>query len=254
MKKGDDEMERIGEHMKMSESVKASLAAWGIIVSDEPMDKPAHMSKPAYDEPYIGNKAHPIESYGIMKRYQSMTFETISKLKDFDVCDRESYREAYKYAKSLREHLEDGRWLLMKGRVGTGKTSLATAIGHEAYRQGIKFKFISNISLRDQLMSMRNEGHLQELGRFDRELRTLPLLIIDDLGSEAKEEGQGDWLTKKIESIIGERYDRMLPTVFTTNLTREALEQQYEGKIYDRMKQASIVIDFKGNSMRKATL
>ena len=54
----------------------------------------------------------------------------------------------------------------------------------------------------------------------------------------------------KVDSIITERYNRMLPVIVTTNLTREKLGETYSGRILDRLKSTSKLLAFKGESER----
>ena len=48
--------------------------------------------------------------------------------------------------------------------------------------------------------------------RFE-EIRTVPILILDDLGTESPT----NWATEKLYQIINYRFNARLPTVITTN-------------------------------------
>ena len=53
-----------------------------------------------------------------------------------------------------------------------------------------------------------------------------------------------------MESIIGERYDRMLPTIITTNLTKDEIKKRYNERIYDRLRDTCNLVTFRGQSLR----
>jgi DNA replication protein DnaC len=65
--------------------------------------------------------------------------------------------------------------------------------------------------------------------RFD-EVRTTPLLILDDLGSQSAT----PWAKEKLHQLINYRYNAELPTVFT--LAKENVDQsQIDEQIITRM-------------------
>jgi DNA replication protein DnaC len=65
--------------------------------------------------------------------------------------------------------------------------------------------------------------------RFD-EIRTAPLLVLDDLGSQSAT----PWAKEKLHQLLNYRYNAELPTVFT--VAKESLEQhQVDERIITRM-------------------
>ena len=57
------------------------------------------------------------------------------------------------------------------------------------------------------------------------------LLVLDDLGTEALVYGQ-----ESLPFILYRRYERNLPTIITTNLTREGIQARYGERIADRLR------------------
>ena len=53
------------------------------------------------------------------------------------------------------------------------------------------------------------------------QLNTVPLLVLDDLGAETST----SWAEEKLYQIVVHRHEARLPTVITTTLTMEELEQ-----------------------------
>ena len=103
-------------------------------------------------------------------------------------------------------------WLVMCGSVGTGKSHLGHAIAGVLIERGTPI-FWSSVP---DLLGVLRRGFAQE-GIFDKRLetlRTVDVLIMDDLGTEQVT----DWVNEKLYQIINHRWQNRLPTVIITNL------------------------------------
>jgi DNA replication protein DnaC len=82
---------------------------------------------------------------------------------------------------SLRDlaFLKQKENILMLGKVGTGKTHLAIALGVEACRQGYDVRFYRVSELVAKLLERHANGTLM---RFHKELMKCDLLILDEVG------------------------------------------------------------------------
>lgn len=204
--------------------------------------------KPVYADPIYLDPRPILGRYGVQKRQQHISFEWIISESKFNDCDRESYRKAYQYGQDITRAINNGKGLILKGTVGTGKTTLAIAIMRKAVEQGIRCLFVNNISLNDKLLNLLNSDR-KELTNYDKLLRTVPLLVIDDFGAESDRNNRS-WVVEKMESIIGDRYDRMLPIIITTNLGNDELKERYNLRIFDRLRDTCDVLNFQGQSLR----
>ncbi len=54
-------------------------------------------------------------------------------------------------------YIKDARNVIFLGRSGTGKTHLATALGMEACRQGVRTRFVTGCGLANELIEARDE-------------------------------------------------------------------------------------------------
>jgi DNA replication protein DnaC len=60
-------------------------------------------------------------------------------------------------------------------------------------------------------------------------VRTVPLLVLDDLGSQSTTH----WAQEKLFQLLNYRYNAALPTVITTNATVSQLETRIRTRITD---------------------
>ena len=61
-------------------------------------------------------------------------------------------------------------------------------------------------------------------------LRTVDLLILDDLGTECAT----PWAREKLYQLVNHRYVRRLPLVVTSNVAPEALDGRIHSRLCDR--------------------
>lgn len=184
--------------------------------------------------------------HGIHKRYWACRFDVL------DTCGIPGdmvphYVEAKEYADNFERYYRKGIGMLLKGPVGTMKTTLAVAVLQEVIRKTGGGYFVAMAGLMDKLMMMWRGYRIEEMQRFERRIRNTPLLVIDDLGAEYEHEVT----IAKIDAIISERYDRQLPIIITTNLANNGIMGRYQARVYDRLKGTSLVITCKGESQRK---
>lgn len=190
-----------------------------------------------------------LENAGIYRRYQDTTFESIERWglpDDWNI--RRNYREVKAYAEDIRHNVAHGYGLILAGNYGTLKTTMAVAVLRHwlSAKQGGGL-LVPMCSLVDNLFTMRALNR-EEWARYERRIRSTPLLVLDDLGSEDTDQG---WVISKVDSIITERYNKMLPIIVTTNLSKAELAGTYSGRIMDRLRNTSQCLVFTGASQRK---
>jgi DNA replication protein DnaC len=110
-----------------------------------------------------------------------------------------------------------------------GKTHLAAAIANEALDRGEAVLFAVVPDLLDHLRA--TFGPQSTVGYDERfELvRTVSLLILDDLGTESTT----PWAREKLYQLINHRYNYRLATVITTNLKPEVIEPRIYSRLCD---------------------
>ena len=189
-----------------------------------------------------------LEYAGIMKRYQNVTFEAIERrgLPESDNI-RHNYQAVKEYARNLKDNLKNGYGLILAGNYGTMKTTMAVAVLQECLKLNRIGLLVPMCSLIDNLYTMKSLNK-EEWARYETRIRSTPLLVIDDLGSENTDQS---WILSKVDSIITERYNKMLPIIVTTNLDKDELAGTYSGRIMDRLKNTSQYLPFYAESQRR---
>lgn len=181
---------------------------------------------------------------GVYERFFSANFRQIEDRKiPAEISNQ--YQQIKDYVGNLKTNLEQGIGLILKGPVGTMKTTLAVAVLQEALWQGYSGHKILMQSLLDEIFT-RKAKNIQEWLKFEKALREAKLLIVDELGKH-KSEG---WVMTKFEAIVSERHERRRSTIFVTNLTAKELSGLYSEGVIDRFNHISHVINFTGQSLR----
>ncbi|MDY6872440.1 MAG: ATP-binding protein [Chloroflexota bacterium] len=163
---------------------------------------------------------------------KDLTFENFEKRGRLRLGQQQadSLENAFNQARQFAENREG--WLLLMGRYGCGKTHLAAAIANYAIDAGVSTLFLTVPDLLDWLRYAYSGGDMSFEDRFE-EIREIPLLILDDFGTQ----NATAWAQEKIFQIINHRYVNQLPTVVTSNL----VINDFEGRIRSRLQDPNLV-------------
>ena len=162
--------------------------------------------------------------------YEHMTFDTFNAEGRGQLRPEQKTNLAYARDCAVKFAEDPTDWLLYTGRYGTGKTHLAAAIANRALERGIDLIFQPVPDLLDQLrMSYGNVSETYE-DRFEK-YRTVPLLVLDDLGAQSPTA----WAEEKLYQIINYRYVNKLPTVITSNVNMRDVDGRIASRLRDPM-------------------
>ncbi|XCH78306.1 MAG: ATP-binding protein [Candidatus Dehalobacter alkaniphilus] len=158
---------------------------------------------------------------GMGERFLRRTFETFQITDDNQSAAKTAkrYADAFDDLMPKRGQPEPGRnGLFIAGPKGTGKTHLAAAIANQLIQKGTPVICMTMIDLLERIKrTFAKEG--ADEGAVLSLYKTVPLLVIDDMGKEPPTE----WAVSTIYNIINGRYEAYLPTVVTTNYDDKAL-------------------------------
>ena len=113
-------------------------------------------------------------------RYQATIVET-----QFDVCRGLDKNRVMELATCA--YIKGGIPVVITGPAGTGKSWLATALGHQACMLGFKVRYYNIFKLFEQIAMARMEGTLT---KFFNRIADTDLLIIDDFGVRSLDKQQ----------------------------------------------------------------
>lgn len=140
---------------------------------------------------------------------------------------RESLQTASKAARQFAESPEN--WLVLLGDHGCGKTHLAAAIADYQLRSGRPVFFAVVPDLLDHLRSTFSPESKVTYDRVFEGVKTSPLLILDDLGTESST----PWAQEKLYQILNYRYNARLATVITVPGFLQGIEDRLSSRLMD---------------------
>jgi len=147
----------------------------------------------------------------------------------FDVLDdnRKAFQSAWSFAAN-----PDG-WLVLIGGYGCGKTHLLLAIGNALLGQADPqpVVYANTPDLLDSLKATfgRNGDGDTYDERF-RAMRTVDVLLLDDLGVESLT----PWAMQTLYQLLDYRYMRELPTVIASNMTMAEFPSRIRSRLTDQ--------------------
>lgn len=144
--------------------------------------------------------------------------------------------------------------IYLHGSFGCGKTYLIAALFNEFAKKEVKSIIIHVPEL---MRSMKESFDTDYKERF-HELKTVPLLLLDDIGAEYLTAWGRD---EVLEPLLQYRMDEELPTFFTSNFTLDQLETHFAvsssgiekvkaKRIIERMKELSVPMELISKNMR----
>ncbi len=169
-----------------------------------------------------------LRALGNLDALAHMTFDTfVPEGHGLPPQKQENLRHAYETARAFAEN--PSGWLLIKGGYGCGKTHLAAAIANRCVERGQPVLFVTVPDLLDHLRATYGPASTVTYDERFEQVRTAPVLILDDLGTEAPT----SWAQEKLFQILNYRYNARLPTVITTNHELEEIPLRIRSRLVD---------------------
>jgi len=210
---------------------------------------------------YEDRTARLLKAARIPERYGGM-------ISDYQIDRRGGSLEQARFiaAKMVEEYPAEKAGLLFVGRVGIGKTYLASAVLRELIlTRGVAGLFCSYAELLTEIRnSYTDNGALKYFtdpdgNRWETESQILnhvinvEVLLLDELGKVKASE----WVLDKVREIIGGRYDKKRTTLVTTNFpldpkepTEIPLQDKIGADMVSRLREMCHIVEMEGQDYR----
>jgi DNA replication protein DnaC len=171
------------------------------------------------------------------ERYKDMSFDNIEIIND-------EHKKVIDRLKAFCEGFEDhneGLGVFLFGTSGSGKTLLSACMLDKLNSKYIECLFTNIHKIKQELLSCDTKKQKTFMER----LATVPVLFIDDFGTEGfKKNGEDNWVQDIVYDIVNTRYNNMLPIIYTSNSSlRECLEEKgVMQKTIDRIYETTVQI------------
>lgn len=163
------------------------------------------------------------------------------------VNQREHMKNMLNFCKDYAEDFSlKSKGIIMIGKTGLGKTHISLAIANKVLEKGYDVYYDSIQNIMDKLEA-EHFGRLPVGESIKEDVLGCDLLIIDDLGVEFVTQ----FTVSELHNIINTRILRSLPTIISTNLELNELEDKYTQRIASRIMGSCYPIRFCGKDIRQ---
>lgn len=185
----------------------------------------------------------------IERRIREAKFPAVKSLESFDFDAIPALNKKMVLELARGEFVARRENLIALGPSGVGKTHISLGIGLAACQRGIKTRFATAAAIVHEMIEAKDEKRLL---RFQRQMASVELLIIDELGFVPLSKTGAELLFE----LISQRYERGA-TVITSNLpfdewTATFGEERLTGALLDRLTHHVHILEMNGQSYRLA--
>lgn len=160
---------------------------------------------------------------------------------------RQHMEQVFHYCKAYAENFSlSSSSLLFFGGTGLSKTHLSLAIANVVLQKGygVVYDSVHNIMTTLERERFGRESYSEDTNRI---LTECDLLILDDLGTEFRTQ----FVTAAIYNLINTRIMAHRPTIISTNLTTEEMENFYTRRFVSRVNSNYTRLPFYGRDIRQ---
>lgn len=176
--------------------------------------------------------------------YRHMNFDSFNY--DDYVTEEEYHRLQAVLQKAIDYAQSPENWVLFSGEFGSGKTHLAAAIASYRRDLGEEVMFLTVPDLLDYLRTTFAPDANITFDKLFDQVRNVPLLILDDMGTEATK----PWAQEKLFQILDYRYVGRLPTVITTAKSMNEINPRIVSRLQDQRICRIININVQSHALR----
>jgi DNA replication protein DnaC len=167
-----------------------------------------------------------LEEYSNLGALRNLTFDKLSPQgRSGSSVSQQRFNAALEAARKFAT--EPSGWIVFIGPTGSGKTHLAAAIANERIERDSPVLFITAADLLDHLRAAFNPQSEMPYDRLFDQVRNSPLLILDDLGTQASTA----WAQEKLDQLLNHRFHHELPTIITSEKPLAELDERLRSRL-----------------------
>ena len=226
---------------------------------------PVYDCKDCHDTGYIGNKkCHCLKQAIIEQLYKQSNIREILATENFKSFSLDLYSENFvdpKTGRTARQAVEDAlksahhfidtfgtefHNVFLYGDVGVGKTFLSNCIAKEIIDKGYSVLYFSSANFFNAMADGTFQKGNPDAQYVYDQIFNSDLLVIDDLGTEYA----NSFVASQLFSCVNERLLNRKSTIISTNLTLDALADQYTERCFSRITSNYIMLKLIGDDLR----
>lgn len=216
----------------------------------EPLAREAADNNLSYEEYLLcvlEQEIHQRENNRIQRGIRQAAFPVIKTLENFEFKAIPSLNKPKILKLMQGEYIQKKENIILVGSSGVGKTHIATALGYEACRQGLRVKFYTAAGLINELLAAQQE---YRLSRLEKQWLVPHIVILDELGYVPFSKMGAELLFQ----FCTARYERG-SMIITTNLefpkwTEVLGDEQMTAALLDRLTHNAHILNINGDSYR----
>lgn len=178
-----------------------------------------------------------------------------NKLEDFDevnfdiFTNQKEMKYLYQKMKEWCNSKFDKNLIFLGGETGVGKTFLMKCMAKELIKKNKLVTLTTSFAMNQDFLKSYSTRDLEAKDSLLDKYLNSEVLFIDDLGTELR---QPNITVKYLYLILNERKINNLPTIITSNLNLEDINDYYDERISSRIanQQTSICLYLKGEDLR----
>ncbi len=167
-----------------------------------------------------------------------------------DETQRKELKKVYAYMQAYADKLPDVKLqtVLLSGGVGTGKSSIASAVARRTVERGLECMFLSAYEFNSKMLVCHTSPAKEKYAALE-DVLGCDLLVIDDLGVEPMLKNV---TVEYLLLVLDERRRAGLCTIVTTNLSADRIMYRYGERVYSRLcgKTQSLYVELSGKDLR----
>jgi DNA replication protein DnaC len=205
-------------------------------IADVVLSQVVHIAAPDFRRAGVSDDQSDLSTLNL---HADKTFESFDlRESELPRAQAENLRRALELAVAFADDPKD--WLIFNSvAFANGKTHLAAAIANYVVNRGEPALFVVVPDLLDYLRASFNPTSTIRLDKRFDEVKTAPLLVLDDLGTESATA----WAREKIYQLFNYRYNARLPTVITTATPVDNLDPHLSSRMLDGHRSTFFVLE-----------